>query len=170
MIGYSPKSLIALANDCRPATMWHCWELLQLLFEGSASKPEKPCALGCPKDVVMDGNLTCELALKWLTAKSYYLPERLQCCWWKAVALHKSLIFQWVLEVMKGTWCRLTIPKLENDLWHGFHTTDIHNMAQPHMLFSCLCGCICALSFPDPTAFLFLWWEIKFIIPRYCVL
>lgn len=56
--------------------MLHCWELLQLLFEGCCFKEEKPGALGSPDDAQKDENLTCEIALRWLTAKSYCLQAR----------------------------------------------------------------------------------------------
>jgi len=43
-------------------------------------------------------------------------------------------------------------------------------MAQAHTLLSCLCGCVYAVSFCTPFAFLYLKWEIKTITPRCYIL
>lgn len=80
-------------------------------LRAAASKKKKPGALGSPDDALKAGNLTCEIALRWLTAKFDCLQARQDF----SVVAEKQLFlflksFKQLLEVMKGTWC--TVPNL----------------------------------------------------------
>lgn len=76
----------------------HYWELLQFLFEGCCFTEEKPGALGSPDDALRAGKLM-------LTTKSCHLQARQD---FRVTAEKKfSGFFTQLLEVMKGTWCRL---------------------------------------------------------------
>lgn len=163
-----------------PKTRWnemlYCWKLLQLLCEGCHFKEEEPGALSSPDDALKATNPTWEIVLEWLTAKFYYLQARQDF----SVAAEKQRVlfkntFKQLLEVMKGSWCKLTIPNPVNCPWRGFHTTDIHHLVPfPTHLCSSLCGQVYALSSCAPITSsyipLFLRWEIKIITLRCSIL
>lgn len=71
--------------------------------------------MSSPDDALKAMNPTWEIVLEWLTAKFYYLQARQDF----SVAAEKQRVlfkntFKQLLEVMKGSWCKLTIPNPVN--------------------------------------------------------